>query len=79
MPLFYYVLHLFLIHAVAIALAWPAMGVAAVAYPYVVRGLAYPLPAVYALWVAVVVALYPACRWFANVKRQSRAAWMSYL
>ena len=29
-PLFYYVLHLFLIHAVAIALAWPALGAAAV-------------------------------------------------
>ena len=78
-PLFYYVLHLFLIHAIAIALAWPAMGIAAVAYPFVARGLAYPLPAVYALWLAVVLALYPACQWFANVKRQSRSAWMSYL
>jgi len=27
----------------------------------------------------VVLALYPACRWFADVKRRSRAAWMSYL
>ena len=36
-------------------------------------GLAYSLPAVYALWVGVVLALYPACRWFADVKRRSRA------
>ena len=34
---------------------------------------------VYALWAAVVVLLYPACRWFATVKRRSQAAWMTYL
>jgi uncharacterized membrane protein len=79
-PLLYYVLHLFLIHAVAIALAWPVLGVAAVAHPFAGgEPLGYSLAAVYALWVAVVLALYPACRWFAEVKRRSRAAWVSYL
>ena len=78
-PLFYYVLHLFVLHAVAIALAWPALGLAAVTYPFVSHSLAYPLPAVYACWVAVVLTLYPACRWFAELKRRSRAAWVSYL
>ena len=79
-PLLYYVLHLFVIHAAAIALAWPALGAAAVARPFVAsEPLGYSLPAVYALWVAVVLALYPACRWFADVKRRSRRAWVSYL
>ena len=79
-PLFYYVLHLVLIHATAIALAWPAMGAGALLHRFVVTGgLAYPLPTVYALWLAVVLALYPACRWFADVKRRSQAAWVSYL
>jgi uncharacterized membrane protein len=79
-PLFYYVLHLFLIHAVAIALASLDLGGAAVAHPFVPSGpLGYSLPAVYALWIAVVLGLYPACRWFAGVKRRSRAAWVSYL
>ncbi len=79
-PLLYYVLHLFLIHAAAIALAWPVLGVAAVAHPFAGgEPLGYSLPAVYALWVAVVLALYPACRWFAEVKRRSQAAWVSYL
>lgn len=78
-PLFYYVLHLTLIHALAIALAWPALGGAAVAHRFVEGGLGYPLPAVYALWVAVVAALYAPCRWFAGVKRRSHAAWVSYL
>jgi uncharacterized membrane protein len=79
-PLFYYVLHLFLIHGLAIALLWPALGAAALAHGFMpAGGLALPLPLVYAVWVGVVVALYPACRWFAEVKRQSHAAWMSYL
>jgi hypothetical protein len=79
-PLLYYVLHLFLIHIVAIALAWPVLGVAAVTHPFVGgEPLGYPLPAVYAVWIAVVLALYPMCLWFADVKRRSRRAWVSYL
>ena len=79
-PLFYYVVHLALIHTVAIVLAWPALGGAAVTQPFLMRGgLGYSLPVVYALWAAVVIALYPACRWFADVKRRSDAPWMSYL
>jgi uncharacterized membrane protein len=78
-PLFYYVLHIFLLHLLAVALTWPVLGVAAVAEPFIQHGLAYPLPAVYAFWAAVVVTLYPACVWFAGVKRRSRAAWLSFL
>ena len=79
-PLFYYVAHLLLIHALAIVLAWPELGAAALLHRYVVTGgLAYPLPAVYALWMIVVLALYPTCRWFADVKRRSHAPWLSYL
>jgi len=79
-PLFYYVLHILLIHLLAIALAWPAMGPAAMARPFAVgEPLGYSLPAVYAWWAAVVVVLYPPSRWFAGVKRRTRAAWMSYL
>ena len=80
MPLFYYVLHLFLIHLIAIGLAWPTLGAAAAVRQFVVSGgLGYRLPAVYALWLCVVILLYPACRWFATVKRHSQAVWMTYL
>ena len=79
-PLFYYVLHFFLIHVIAVALAWPKLGSAALSRQYMPSGgLEFSLPAVYALWVIVVVALYPACRWFAGVKRRSDAAWLTYL
>jgi hypothetical protein len=34
---------------------------------------------VYAVWLCVVVALYPFCRWFASLKRQRHEWWWSYL
>jgi uncharacterized membrane protein len=79
-PLFYYVLHFFLLHVIAVAIAWPKLGAAALAHQYMpTGGLDLPLAAVYALWAMVVLALYPACRWFAAVKRRSDAAWLTYL
>jgi len=79
-PLFYYVLHIALIHAVAIALSWSELGPGAVARVFFPDNpLGHSLPAVYVFWIAIVSALYPACAWFAAVKRRSRAAWISYL
>ena len=42
-------------------------------------GWGFTLPVVYLVWVAVVVALYPLCRWFASVKAQRRGSWVSYV
>ena len=79
-PLFYYVLHLVLIHLLAVALAWPVSGAAALTRRFIAGAtLGYSLPAVYACWIAVVIALYPACRWFADVKRRRHAWWLSYV
>ncbi|PYJ85955.1 MAG: hypothetical protein DME22_07230, partial [Verrucomicrobia bacterium] len=39
----------------------------------------YSLPVVYLIWVGVIAALYPACQWFAEVKRRRREVWLSYL
>jgi len=84
-PLFYYLLHLPLIHGSAALLAYARFGHAdwlfgspfnwAKAPP----GAAFALPVVYAIWIAVVLLLYPVCRWFAEVKRRRRDAWLSYL
>ncbi len=79
-PLFYYVLHIALIHALAVAAAWPTFGSAALARPYMPGApLGFSLPVVYACWIAVVAILYPPSRWFAGVKQRSNAAWLSYL
>src|SRR5712692_7174006 len=88
-PLFYYLLHLVVIHALAIAFAYARYGQAdwmfknvrvptnsVLPYP---QGYGYSLMTVYAIWLGVVLILYPACRWFASVKRHHREAWLSYL
>jgi hypothetical protein len=33
----------------------------------------------HAVWIAIVVMLYPVCRWFASVKERRRDWWLSYL
>jgi hypothetical protein len=39
----------------------------------------YHLLQVYGVWVAIVCALYPLCRWFAGVKARNRSRVLSYL
>jgi uncharacterized membrane protein len=87
-PLFYFVLHLVLIHALAIVVCYARYGTAhwmfespgLDRYPFTQPpGWGYTLPIVYVAWAAVVVMLYPACRWFASVKLRRRDWWLSYL
>jgi hypothetical protein len=37
------------------------------------------LTAVYAVWIAAVAALYPLCRWFAQLKQRRSDGWLTYL
>jgi hypothetical protein len=37
------------------------------------------LPMVYAVWIVVVVSLYPLCRWYAGVRRRRHDWWLRYL
>jgi uncharacterized membrane protein len=88
-PLFYYLLHLPLIHGLAMLLAWFRYGHAAFllnAPPSLfgpTQGFpadyGYDLGVVYLIWLGVVIALYPACNWFAALKRRNRAVVLSYL
>ena len=83
-PLFFWLLHVPLIHLVAVALSL-------VAYGHVIPwltgnpptrlpdGYGYGLPVVYTVTVGVLVVLYPLCLWFAGVKRRRREAWLGYL
>jgi uncharacterized membrane protein len=86
-PLFFYVLHVPLIHGAAVLCDCLRFGWSPQASngPWAVRPGEVPesygvsLPVVYILWAAVVVALYPVCRWFAGVKRRHPSTWLSYL
>ncbi len=75
-PLFYYVLHLYLVHGMAILAGYLFKGNAGVsvfAHP------GYPLPWVYGFWLLAVVILYFPCRWFMYIKQNHRKWWLSYL
>jgi len=88
-PLFYYLLHLPVIHGAAILFGWarfgrldflfnvpPSLGGPSAGFP---TNYGYNLPTVYLIWLAIVAALYPLCRWFANLKQRNRSAVLSYL
>jgi uncharacterized membrane protein len=83
-PMFYYVLHLFLIHTLAMIAA--SLSVSDIGFLFSnapweswPASYGFPLPVVYAVWVLVIAILYVPCRWFAGVKRRRKEAWLSYL
>jgi len=85
-PLFYYVLHIYLIHLVAIALAFafhqPASWLwhGAIFLLPTPAGYGHGLPLIYLVWLLVVAALYVPCRWFMEYKQLHRDwNWLSYL
>jgi uncharacterized membrane protein len=82
-PFLYYVAHIFLIHALAVAMAWMVLGDASWLFGGVPGGrpanYGLGLPGVYLVWLVVVVALYPLCRWFARIKQRRSEWWLSYL
>lgn len=81
-PFAFYVAHLFLIHALSV-LAGVLQGFEArqflTIFFYFPQGYGVPLPVVYAVWLAVIVLLYPLSRWVAGLKARRRDWWLSYL
>lgn len=78
-PLFYYALHLPLLHALALAWVFARGGAAAVLAATSSRhGAGGSLPVVYGLWVIGVALLWPLCRWFDGVKTRHRGAWWTH-
>ncbi len=88
-PFFFFVIHLAVIHALAILLGFlrygrasflllpaPSMGSMRKIFP---PDYGYNLWVVYAVWIAVIVMLYPLCRWFAQLKQRRKDWWLSYL
>ena len=42
-------------------------------------GWGFTLPVVYSVWLLLLAILYPMARWYADLKRQHAAWWMSYI
>jgi uncharacterized membrane protein len=86
-PMFYYLLHIPLIHLIAIVVCYaryghiywmfesPDLGNFPITPPL---GWGYSLPVVYLVWAVVVVTLYPVCRWYSGVRQRRTDAWLSY-
>jgi uncharacterized membrane protein len=90
-PLFYFILHFYLAHALAVfvavgvygSAAWrfmfqpvPSMGGPPAAFP---PNFGYDLWITYVAWVVIVAALYPLCAWYVRYKEGHRTWWISYL
>jgi uncharacterized membrane protein len=80
-PLFFYVLHLFLLRYTSLPVAVWLLGPRAFAMPP--RGTNFspelPLWITYLAWVVTLAVLYPLCRWYARVKASKRYPVLSYL
>lgn len=82
-PFAYYIAHIYLIHALAVLYVWSSGGdtswLFGVFPPEKPAGYGLGLAGVYAVWLAVLVMLYPLCRWFAALKQRRNDWWLSYL
>lgn len=84
-PMFFYVLHLYVIHLLAVLVAtlfhqpveWLFRG--AFMMNDIPDGYGHGLPFIYLMWAIVLVILYFPCRWFMEVKQRRRDWWLSYL
>lgn len=85
-PFFFYLVHLFLIHAFALAAAtllhwptdyvfWRSIG------PNLTPpdGYGFGLAGVYMMWLVVLAIMYPLCLWFGRLKRNRADGWLRYL
>ena len=80
-PLFTYIAHLYIAHALmlaaAIAVGNPGAAIAPLMNPPV--GWGWGLAVVYGVWLLVLAILVPLARWMANLKRNRRDWWLSYI
>jgi uncharacterized membrane protein len=82
-PMFFYILHLYLIHSLAVLVAavshQPVAWLLHGSFFGAPDGWGYNLPFVYLMWITVVVILYFPCRWYEGVKQRRKDWWLSYI
>ena len=87
-PFFYYILHFYILHSISIifylarghSMEEGIKGVQGLPFKFTIPGEGYDLWVVYAIWSAVVIALYPLCKWYDNYKTKHKEKWwLGYL
>lgn len=81
-PLFYYLLHLYVIHALTLTIGvlhgYPATDFLTPFFAFP-KTWGFSLSAVYLFWLGIVILLYPLCAWYADLKSRYRNTILSYL
>jgi uncharacterized membrane protein len=87
-PLFYYVIHVYVLHLLAMLAAefspgydWSSMIlIEPIWFQTAFKGYGFSLAIVYLIWIAIVVSLYFPCRWYDRYKQTHKEKWwLSYL
>lgn len=86
-PFFYYVVHIPLIHVLAVLVSVVREGRMnpwlftnhPMGNPPPPETYTWSLGLLYLVWLATILLLYPACRWFAELKARRKDWWLSYL
>jgi uncharacterized membrane protein len=86
-PMWYYLLHIPLIHMLALLISlvrspgatWWMFTNHPMYPPPPPPGYMWSLPLLYAVWIVAIVLLYFPCRWFAELKSRNKSRWTSYL
>lgn len=82
-PLFYYILHIYLLHTMAVLIGLfmdvPLSRFTGNDFSFGGATWGFSLPAVYGFWLLAVAILYAPCKWFMKVKANNRKWWLSYL
>ncbi len=87
-PMFYYLVHIYLIHLIAMIASALTPGQdwsiwilkEPIWFTQGLKGYGFSLPIAYLIWIGVVIGLYPLCRWYDRYKQSHKEKWwLSYL
>jgi uncharacterized membrane protein len=86
-PLFYFIVHFYVLHAAALATHLIISGRSMHEIDFhlsaglggIAPGMGYPLFWTYVAWITLIIVLYPVCRWYNQYKSTHTHRWLSYL
>lgn len=87
-PLFYFIVHFFILHIAQVitylarghSMEEGMKGIPALPFKFAMPGEGYSLGIVYLIWIGIVIAMYPLCKWYDNYKTTHKEKWwLSYL